>query len=71
MKNHKNMLYSSSDEGKILVWKHGDWALIKTFKENKVGVNDIFIDDSGRIMLSISKDNRGDFLTVFFLFIFC
>ena len=35
MKNFKNMLYSSSDEGKILVWKHGDWALIKTFKENK------------------------------------
>lgn len=58
LRTHKNMVFSCSEDQKIIIWKNKEWAQLVKLKEHKASVLDLVIHESGKIMLSVSKDNR-------------
>lgn len=58
LKNHKSTLFSGSEEGKIITWQHKTWGLLTTLKDHQTAIEDLDVHESGRLMISISKDNR-------------
>lgn len=58
LKGYKNFLFSGGEDGNIIVWKVKDWALLHKIEAHSKGVYDIEIHSSGKIMISIGKDQK-------------
>lgn len=58
MKGHKNFLFTGGDDGKILIWKTKDWALLHKLDAHSKAIYDLDIHSSGKIMISIGKDQK-------------
>ncbi|KRX06457.1 WD40-repeat-containing domain [Pseudocohnilembus persalinus] len=58
MEAHQNVLLSSGDDGQIMTWKLKEWSLITRLKAHETTIYDICLHPSGKILISISKDNR-------------
>ncbi|EGR33220.1 pak1 interacting protein 1, putative [Ichthyophthirius multifiliis] len=58
LKCHKSIAFSSGEDGFIMVWKMKEFALLHRLKEHKSQVNDIAVHESGKILVSISKDQK-------------
>lgn len=49
-------LLSGSEDGKIIIWRTKDWETFGTLKGHLERVNDIDIHPSGRVAVSVSRD---------------
>ena len=58
LKGFKNFLFSAGEDGNILVWKVKDWGLLHKITAHNKAVYDIEIHSSGKLMISIGKDQR-------------
>lgn len=50
-------LFSGSDDCSICIWRVSDWENVHILGGHKASVNDISIHPSGKLALSVSKDN--------------
>lgn len=49
-------LLSGSEDGKIIIWRTKDWELFGTLKGHQGAINDLAIHPTGRVAISVSKD---------------
>lgn len=52
------VLITAGAQGSIKMWKVGKWDLLHQLKEHKGQIESLFVDDSGKVMLSIGKDRK-------------
>ncbi|EGV64726.1 WD40 repeat-like protein [Yamadazyma tenuis ATCC 10573] len=50
-------LLSGSEDGKIIIWRTKDWEIFGTLKGHQDRINDLDIHPTGRVAISVSKDN--------------
>lgn len=58
MKGFKNFLFTGGEDGNILVWKTKEWGLLHKIQAHSKAVHDLDIHSSGKIMISIGKENK-------------
>lgn len=56
--SHGSIVISCAEDGLIKAWKMKEFGLLHTLKEHKDTVNDIAVHSSGKILVSVSKDQR-------------
>lgn len=49
-------LLSGSEDGKIIIWRSKDWEVFGTLKGHQDRINDLDIHPTGRVAISVSKD---------------
>lgn len=50
-------LLSGSEDGKIIIWRSKDWEAFGTLKGHLDKINDLEIHPSGKVAVSVSRDN--------------
>ena len=58
IKCHKSIAFSCAEDGYIKAWKMKEFGLLHSLKDHKSSVNDIAVHESGKIMVSTSKDKK-------------